>query len=151
MPEVSTLRLYVLRVMYGLIAIGLGSIIWPRLISHEPWGHMEGVAFALLGALSALAALGLRYPLQMLPLLLFELLWKSVWLLAVALPLSQAGPLDPDNAATVVDCLFGVILVPLVLPWRYVIQNYIRKPGDRWRRRTASEAPADSALRASGA
>jgi hypothetical protein len=135
MSDVSTLRLYLLRAMYLLIALGMGSIIWPRLVSHEPWAQMEGVSYAMLGALSALALLGVRYPLQMLPLLFFELLWKSVWLIAVALPQSQAGGLDPDSASTVFDCLVGVVLVPLVLPWKYVIANYVRKPSERWRRR----------------
>lgn len=134
MNEVSTFRLYLLRAMYLLIALGMGSIIWPRLVSHEPWGHMQGVAYAMLGALSAVALLGVRYPLQMLPLLFFEFVWKAVWLVAVALPLSQAGPLDPDNAASVFDCLVGVVLVPLVLPWKYVIAHYVTKPADRWRR-----------------
>lgn len=142
MSDVSTFRLYLLRATYALIAVGLGSIIWPRLISHEPWGHMEGVAYALLGALSALAAVGVRYPLLMLPLLLFEFVWKSVWLLAVALPLARAGTLDAANASTVFDCLLGAIVVPLVLPWRYVVANYIRKPGDRWRRRPDDAARA---------
>lgn len=134
MTEVSTFRLYVLRAMYLLIALGMGSIIWPRLISHEPWGHMEGVAFAMLGALSLVALLGIRYPLQMLPLLFFELTWKSVWLLAVALPASRIGPLSPENASSVFDCMVGVVLCPIAIPWKYVIANYIRKPAERWRR-----------------
>lgn len=142
MSYISTFRLYLLRATYALIAIGLGSIIWPRLISHQPWGHMEGVAYALLGALAALAALGLRYPLLMLPLLLFELLWKSIWLLAVALPLSRAGTLDAANASTVIDCLLGVVIVPIALPWRYVVANYITRPGDRWRRSRNEPAAA---------
>jgi hypothetical protein len=138
MTRVSTFRLYLLRAMYLLIAVGMGTIIWPRLVSHEPWGHMAGVAYAMLGALSAVALVGIRYPLQMLPLLVFELAWKAIWLIAIALPLSQTGTLDPDNAATVFDCMLGVVLVPIVLPWRYVIENYIRKPSDRWRRTQAA-------------
>ncbi len=134
MNDVSTLRLYLLRAMYLLIALGMGSIIWPRLISHEPWGHMEGVAYVMLGALSAVSLLGVRYPLQMLPLLFFEFTWKAVWLLAIALPLSKAGALDPDHASSVFDTGLGVVLVPLVLPWKYVIANYVKKPADRWRR-----------------
>lgn len=33
-------------------------------------------------------------------------------------------------------CLFGVVLVPLVLPWTYIWQNYVKGPGDRWRKRS---------------
>jgi hypothetical protein len=141
MTDVSTTRLYLLRGMYALICFGLGSIIWPRIVAHAPWDLMEGVAFSLLGALSALAALGIRYPLQMLPLLLFELLWKAIWLLAVALPLARVGPLDQETLGTTMECLMGIVLVPLVVPWRFVFDHYVRKPGDRWRR-AASPAKA---------
>lgn len=133
MTDVTTFRLYLMRAMYLIIAVGLGSIMWPRLLQHGHWGLMEGVAFALLGALSALAALGVRYPLQMLPLLLFELLWKAIWLLAVALPLWLGHQLDPETMGTVYDCLLGIVLCPIVIPWRYAMEHYVRKPGDRWR------------------
>ncbi|MEO7683719.1 MAG: hypothetical protein ABIU86_07245 [Gemmatimonadaceae bacterium] len=131
--EVSTLRLYLMRGLYLLIAVGLGSLIWPGIIHHaKPWGHMQGVANAFMAALSALALVGVRYPLQMLPLLLFELLWKSIWLLAVALPLWSANQLDPNTRQTITDCLVGIVLCPLVIPWGYVLRNYVRKRGDRW-------------------
>src|SRR5271169_1477100 len=102
MMEVSTLRLYLMRALYLLIFVGLGSEIWPLIIHHsKPWDLMHGVACSLLAALSALMAWGIRYPLQMLPLLLFELLWKAIWLAAVALPLWSAHHLDPDTMDTV--------------------------------------------------
>ncbi len=31
-------------------------------------------------------------------------------------------------------CLAGVLLTPLVLPWRYIARHYFNKPGDRWRK-----------------
>ncbi|HMD86918.1 MAG TPA: hypothetical protein VKO18_19690 [Terriglobia bacterium] len=135
MTEVSTFRLYLMRAMYLLIFVGLGSEVWPGIIHHaKPWDLMHGVACSLLAALSALMALGIRYPLQMLPLLLFELLWKAIWLLAVALPLWSAHQLDPDTMETVKACLMGIVLCPIVIPWPYVLANYVKKPGDRWRR-----------------
>ena len=77
--EVSLTRLYVLRATYLLLIVGLGSFIVPQLLSHEPLAR--GVIPSLLGAVWLLAFIGLRYPLQMLPLLMFEFAWKTVWLL----------------------------------------------------------------------
>jgi hypothetical protein len=69
----------------------------------------------------------------MLPVLLFEILWKSIWLIAVALPLWSAHQIDARTWQTVRDCLAGAILIPLI-PWRYVVSQHVGKPGDRWRR-----------------
>lgn len=134
MTAVPLFRLYLLRAMYLLIALGLGSIIWPIIIEEAPDKPlMHGVALSLFGALSALCLIGLRYPLQMLPLLLFELLWKTIWVVAFALRLQLSGGLDENFTQTFYECLLGVVLVPIVIPWRYVIENYLKKPGDRWR------------------
>lgn len=131
--EVSVARLYALRATYLLIAVGMGSQVWPLMVHHaKPWDLMHGVANSMLAAMSALALLGLRYPLRMLPLLFFELTWKSTWLIAIAWPLWSAGRIDPDTAETVKACLMGVIF-PLVIPWPYVWAKYVRTPGDRWR------------------
>jgi hypothetical protein len=94
---------------------------------------MQGVVSSLLGAVSILAVLGLRHPLQMLPRLLFELVWKAIWLIAVAAPLWLADAIDARTAATVRDCLLGVVIFPLAIPWPYVFANYLKKSGERWR------------------
>jgi hypothetical protein len=86
----------------------------------------------MLAALTLLCLLGVRYPLQMLPLLLFELAWKTTWIVAIAFPLWTSNNLDPVTMGTVVDCMVGVVLCPLVIPWRYVWVNYVKKPSDRW-------------------
>jgi hypothetical protein len=131
--EVSVVRLYALRAGYLLLVVGLGSQIWPAMIHHaRPWDLMQGVANSMLAAMSALAVLGLRYPLRMLPLLFFELLWKAIWLIAIALPLWSAGQMDADTMATVQACLVAVVF-PVVISWRYVWENYLKTPGDRWR------------------
>ena len=144
MTEVSLFRLYVLRAGYLLIAVGLAATVWPIVINHSPqWPLMNSVACSLLAAVSVLAAVGIRYPLQMLPVLLFEIVWKSIWLIAVALPLWSAYQIDARTWETVKDCLFGAILIPLI-PWRYVISQYVTKPGDRWQRTTGT--PSASAL-----
>jgi hypothetical protein len=131
--QVSLLRLYALRAVYLLIAVAMGGQIWPLIFHHRPWELMHGVADCMLAAITALALLGVRYPLKMLPLLFVEMAWKSIWLLAVALPIWRSGQaFDADTAETVKACLMGVIF-PLVIPWRYVFAHYVRAPGDRWR------------------
>lgn len=53
---------------------------------------------SFLGALTALSLLGVRHPVRMLPLLLFELAWKLLWALAVWLPLWLAHGVDAQTA-----------------------------------------------------
>jgi membrane protein YdbS with pleckstrin-like domain len=62
MTEVSTVRLYLMRALYLLICVGMGSQIWPLMFHHAPWDLMHGVACSMLAAMTALMALGVRYP-----------------------------------------------------------------------------------------
>ena len=87
--EVSLARLYLLRATYLLLVIGLGAMIVPPLINHAPMAR--GVIPSLLGSVWLLAFIGLKYPLQMLPLLMFEFAWKTTWLLAFGLPQRFSG------------------------------------------------------------
>ena len=66
------------------------------------------------------------------PLLLWELVWKSIWLIVVALPLWSAGQMDESTLAMASACLM-VVIVPFVIPWRFVFEHYVKKHGDRWR------------------
>jgi hypothetical protein len=130
--EVSAFRLNVMRVGYLLLFVGLGCAEWPALIHHEGWTLTRGVAASLLAALSLLAGLGIRYPLQMVPVLLFELGWKAIWLIAIALPRWVANDVDPETSQTAITCLAAMIVCPLLIPWPYVFTNYVMKRGDRW-------------------
>ena len=133
MQELSTFRLYLLRATYLLILVGLGIQIWPGLL-HPPkdLALMRGVVRSLLGAVSLLAALGIRYPIKLLPLLFFELVWKSIWVLVFGLPLWSGHQLDADSQETLKACLMGVVLMPIVIPWPYVLAHYVKARGDRW-------------------
>jgi hypothetical protein len=91
-----------------------------------------GIQVALLAGLGLTAALGLRYPLKMLPILLFELTWKAIYLMAFALPLWSAHEINDATAEDIKAVLMVVILIPLI-PWRYVFAHYVLKHGDRWK------------------
>ena len=129
--DVSTIRLYLMRALYLLNFVLLGLDVWPTIFHHAgAWDPVKGAAYSLWVALSLLSGLGLRYPLQMLPLLLFQLIYKAVWLLAIALP--QWAALKTADLTQAM--LIGIVLDLIVIPWSYVFANYIAKRGDRWRR-----------------
>lgn len=129
--EVSVFRLYLLRAGYLLLVVGLGLTVWPSILNPaKSWELMHGVVVAMLGAMGLLALLGLRYPLQMLPLLFFELTWKTIWLVRVALPLWTTHRLDADTSETAFECLIAVVYL-VVIPWPYVFRTYVLKKGDR--------------------
>lgn len=134
MSEVSIVRLYVLRAAYTLIAVGLAIVVWPGVLRHsDAWALKNGDTCALLAGIQVMAMLGIRYPLKMLPLLLFEFTWKSIWLLAIALPLWRAGQVDAATVESVNACVLGVVVCLVAIPWRYVWGRYVVEPGERWR------------------
>ena len=129
--EVSLARLYVLRATYLLLVVGLGLLIVPALITHDPMAR--GVIPSLLGGVWLLAFMGLKYPLQMLPLLMFEFAWKTIWLLAFGLPQWSSGQTPATFAEDFQAIALGVILMPIVIPWGYVYRHYVKQPAARWR------------------
>ena len=129
-------QLNLLRVGYLVMGVGLAVLKWPLLCNHEPWSLAEGTKNCLLIAMSVLALLGLRYPVRMLPVLLFEVAWKLLWLGVVALPLSLDNQLV-GATRTQTSTVLWVVIIIAVIPWRYVFSQYVLTPADPWRRRTA--------------
>ncbi|HMK22332.1 MAG TPA: hypothetical protein VK466_08345 [Terriglobales bacterium] len=131
--EVSLFRLYTLRVAYLIMAAGLGVFVWPTVIRHtNEFAVAHGVEAAMLAGLGAIAALGLRYPVQMLPLLLFEVAWKAIYLIAFAYPAWSAHQITPGMAEDIKAVSMVVILLPLI-PWRYAFAHYVVKRGEPWK------------------
>jgi hypothetical protein len=137
MPDVSTFRLYLMRVLYFLNFVMLGLQVWPALLNHAgAWDPVKGVAWSFWAALSTMSALGLRYPRKMVPLLLVQLLYKSIWVLTVALPFwSTFRSMELTKVMA-----YGAIVDFVVIPWSYVFATYVKTPGDRWGRRAAPGA-----------
>lgn len=128
--EVSLARLYVLRAMYLVLVIGGGIAFLPQLFGHEPTAR--GVIASMLAAMWLLACFGLRYPLQMLPILLFELAWKTIWLVDYGLPQRMAGVNTQVFKEDFKMIALGPVIFILVIPWGYVFRHYLKKPGARW-------------------
>ena len=130
---VAMWRINLLRLIYLLIALGLSSFVWQQLLfDSSEWSLMTGVAKSMFAAMALLALLGVRYPLQMLPVMLFEMLWKTIWLLLIALPAGLNGRWNVVEA-TFYECV-GIVLVYLIIPWGYCWEQFIKRPGAPWRR-----------------
>jgi hypothetical protein len=147
MSDVSTLRLYALRAMYVFTVVGLAIEKLPALLHPANLSPGDSVILSVLGGTALLAVVGIRYPIKMLPLLFFELVWKSIWVLVFGLPRWLSGGLDPSvrfgGTETLIACLVGIVLVPLVVPWGYVFKQYVQAPGARWRTQVPVGAPEE--------
>ena len=128
--ETSIFRLYFMRLLYLLNFVMLGLQVWPAIINHPgAWDPVKGVAFSFWAALSTLSVLGLRYPLEMVPLLLLQFLYKSIWVLAVALPMwSTFRSMELTKIMGL-----GALVDIAIIPWPYVLANYVKRGGDRWK------------------
>ena len=127
--EVSLTRLYVMRGMYLVNCLLLGSgVRYEFMHRQHAWDPITGAAFSLWAALAGLSALGIRYPLAMLPLLFIQLFYKTFWISAVYLPLRAAG----RSTDLTQPFLIAIVVDLLVIPWTYVFVHYLRKPGERW-------------------
>ncbi|HSH37435.1 MAG TPA: hypothetical protein VK993_01510 [Chthoniobacterales bacterium] len=121
--------------MYLFITLGLALRVWPDIIApSDTAANAKTVIRSLLGALAVLSALGVGFPLQMLPVLLFELLWKLIYTVAFALRMWLHQGLDAYATETLFACLLGVVLVAAVLPWRYAFGHYVAATCEPWRR-----------------
>ena len=131
--DLSLTRLNLMRAGYLFMGLGLVIVKWPLLPQAKDLPLYEGVTLCLLTAMSLLAFLGLRYPVKLLPVLLFESTWKLLWLGLVAAPQAVSGDLDSDLSRIATNCSLVVVIL-VVIPWRYVWRQYGRAEGDPWRR-----------------
>ncbi|MBK9985132.1 MAG: hypothetical protein IPP15_22705 [Saprospiraceae bacterium] len=124
---ISKFRFYLLRFIYLVNAVLLGSSVWTEIFTHEGlWEPLPGVAFSFWAAFSVLAILGVFYPLKMIPLLLVQFSYKLIWLIIVAYPLWLTDHLAGSSAQGLTAINFkGIIVDLLVIPWPYVLKNFI--------------------------
>jgi hypothetical protein len=77
---------------------------------------------------SLLSLIGISRPLTMLPLVLFEIVYKLLWVATVALPLWSANQLVGSSAEELTYAFLWVVIPMAFMPWPYVFRRYIRNP-----------------------
>jgi hypothetical protein len=131
-----TLPAYRLNLMRGgflLMGVGLAIVKWPLLLHAASLPAIEGATLLILTAVSLLAFLGVKYPIAMLPIMMFEVLWKVLWLAIVALPHLIANELNAPTESLLFSMLFVVPII-LVTPWDLVWRRFVAARGERWTR-----------------
>ena len=134
-PPVAQWQINAMRFLFLLMAFVMGGVVWNNLLFHSQGVPVtQGLSRAMLGALALMGLLGVRYPLQMLPLMLYEIAWKTVWLTLIALRAWLAGQWTADIGELFRDCI-GIVIAYFIVPWPYIRARYFSQPMEPLRRR----------------
>jgi hypothetical protein len=130
---VRRINLFLLRLLYVLMFFMLGQTTWTHVLTHQgPWEPTNAIAWSVWTAFATLAGLGILRPLPMLPIILLEIFYKSLWLVLVAYPLWRSGTLEGSPAEELTSIFVWVVFPIVAVPWRYVIATYVHAPtGER--------------------
>ncbi|MEO0464240.1 MAG: hypothetical protein AAF127_14000 [Pseudomonadota bacterium] len=132
LPDVAYWRIVALRIVYLLIVLGLSSFVWQQLLFEAAeLATMTGVAKAMMATLVIMSLFGLRYPLDLLPVLIFELLWKCIWMLLIALPAALDDRWTSSIERLFFECV-GVLILFVLIPWAYVWARWFSRPAEGW-------------------
>ena len=128
---VRPIQIVGMRVGYLLVVMTVGNIAWSRLLTHEgTWEPVVAAALSMWAACSILSVFGLFDPLKWLPIVLFEIAYKTIWLVLIAYPLWSANQLAGSSAEPLTKAFLFVVLPVVLMPWSYVWRTYV-SPGRR--------------------
>jgi hypothetical protein len=126
---VYRINIYLLRLLYFLMLVFVAKDSWTAILTHQgQWNHLEALAWCVFAAYTSLSILGLINPLKMLPIILFEIFYKSIWLIIVAYPLWSAHKLVGSPAEQMTYAFLWLPLPLIATPWAYVFRTYFSFP-----------------------
>ena len=108
----------------------MGMIIIPNeMRSLFSWPGQDPITFGVTGSVylsfALLSILGLRSPLKLVPVLLLQLSYKSVWFIGVVLPLLVAGKFPMYGILHVVIFATYIIGDLIAIPFSYVFARQV--------------------------
>lgn len=120
------IKVYIMKLFFALMFLFVAKDAWIELVSHKgEWNVEVAVAWCSIAAYTTLSGLGIFHTLKMLPIMLFMVLYKGLWLYFVAFPLWSSDQLDGSEAEGWAQ-IFILIIIPLIfIPWKYVFNTYV--------------------------
>jgi len=122
-----------LKIMYIITivlagGIGLMMLISPNLamtLFSQPAQdlYVYGVAAAVWTTFGLLAILGLRDPIKYMPILLFQFIYKLIWIFAVFLPNVVVGGLRVDLITSLLVFILFIVGDFLTLPFKELLKK----------------------------
>lgn len=123
---VRRINIYVMRLFFALMFVFVATDSWTVILNHKgDWDPVRAVAWCSWTAYSTMALLGVFHTLRMLPIMIFMIFYKGLWLTVVAYPLWSAGTLKGSPAEEMANMFSAIIIPILFVPWKYVFKKYI--------------------------
>lgn len=123
---VRLINVYGMRLFFTLMAFFVGMDSWSQIFNHQGnWEPMTAMAVSVWAAYSTLSFLGIFKTLKMLPIMVFMVFYKSLWLTIVAYPLWVADKLAGSNAEAITNVFIWVVIPIVLMPWGYVFKTYV--------------------------
>jgi len=120
-PRINT---YLLRLLFGLMFVFLTYDSWSHIFNHRgAWDNSNAAAWCMWGSYSVISIIGVIRPLKMLPIVLFEIIYKVAWLGIVAFPLWMKNELIGSPAEGMTRVFVWVIFPIVAMPWRYFFRT----------------------------
>jgi len=132
--DVLNIHIYLLRVLYLLMCLVVGKEAWGFLFSTSTSfsnatnsaSPVEAVAWSVWAAFSLFALWGVFAPLKVLPIILFEIVYKCIWLIFIAYPLTRSGEQLSTETQELIQAFLWVLLPIIAVPWKYVYRSLIK-------------------------
>jgi hypothetical protein len=125
---VRPIQIYLLRLVFILTFTFVGMDSWTAILTHEgEWKPLNAVAFSVWAAYSTLSVFGILKPLKMLPIIAFQIFYKTLWLMIVAYPLWIAGVLRESPVYELAFAFSWVILPIVAMPWSYFFRLFFTR------------------------
>ncbi len=123
---VYNINIYLLRLLYALMFVFVTFPAWKVLLNQShSMNNTEVAAWCMWGSYALISILGVFRPLKMLPIILFEIIYKITWLAVVAYPLWINDELHGSSVEARTNDFLWVILPIIAMPWQYFIRVYI--------------------------
>jgi hypothetical protein len=106
--------------------ISISSLFFPKTalmsVFSNDFAYSEAIRLvgALWGAIAIFSILGLFFPQKMQLVFLFQLIYKSSWLIFAALPAMIAKQPYPKGMA--ITFIVWVVILPFVIDWKWIFE-----------------------------